>query len=122
MPGEGLAFVLGKLRKDIFQNRCSLLQNIIVPIAGDGKARVSKCCIAHDIALVECVLTSINFDNELFIETDKINDVIYKRNLSPKLERGKATISKQLPHGCFGVGRRAAHLFFAKPRLGFEMD
>jgi hypothetical protein len=49
------------------------------------------------------MLAAVNFDNDLFFETHKINDVRTDRFLSPEFETAQLSVAKILPHFPFGI-------------------
>jgi hypothetical protein len=55
------------------------------------------------------VLTTIDFDDHALFEANKIENKILKWNLPSKFEECEPSIAQQSPHGCFSVGRLAAH-------------
>jgi hypothetical protein len=58
-------------------------------------------------------LTAIDFDDELVLKTNKIQDVGFEGYLLAKFKSREASVSKQPPHGSFSVGLRMAH----RPRV-----
>jgi hypothetical protein len=87
-----------------------LLQHLIVPIARDGKAFSRQGCVSSGIALRLCMLASIDLDHKALLEADKIENVILERDLPPKLECGKPTVSQQAPHCGFGIRWFVPHI------------
>jgi hypothetical protein len=107
--GEGLFAVDDKFGEHVFENRRWLLQHVVIPIAQclepfSGQRRISRF-----VAIGRCVLTGVDLDDETLFETDKIKDVILKRNLSPKLEVSELPMAQQPPHRGFRICRDAPH-------------
>jgi len=71
------------MRDDIVKCRSRLLEDIIVPVAKNAKS----------------------------FETNEIQDVILKWDLSAEFETRETTMPQELPHGGFGVGRSPTHGF-----------
>jgi hypothetical protein len=56
------------------------------------------------------MLTAIDFDDEALFEASEVENEVLKGDLATKLEKRKAPVAEQAPHGGFGVGGFAAHL------------
>ncbi len=50
------------------------------------------------------MLTSIDFNYELSLETNKIQDEWAKRRLSPELDAAEPSIAQQAPESAFRIG------------------
>ena len=77
---------LGKLCKDVLQHGSRLLEHVVVPVTGDGKAFSDEGCVTSGIALRVYMLASINLDHKALLETDKVENVILERDLPPELK------------------------------------
>jgi hypothetical protein len=55
------------------------------------------------------VLTTIDFDHQLSLETDEVEDVRPERNLPPELDSVETAIAHKKLKLLFGVGRNATH-------------
>ena len=86
------------------------MQYIIVPITRDSKPFTEQHCFPSCVTPGICVLTAIDFDDQMFVETDKIKDKILKGNLPAKLELREPAVSQQSPHFSFSVRGFATHL------------
>ncbi len=80
-PGEGS---LVKSLQKVSQYALRILQDVIVPISNDPKPFSDQSRITRFVRLRLTVLAAINFDYELSLEADKIENVWSKRNLSSK--------------------------------------
>ena len=56
------------------------------------------------------MLTAIDFDDEALLEANEVENKVLKGDLATKLEKRKAPVAEQAPHGSFGVGGFAPHL------------
>ena len=56
------------------------------------------------------MLTTVYFDDNAFLETDKVENELLKGNLPPEFELPEAPITEQSPHRRFRVGRLATHV------------
>jgi hypothetical protein len=100
----------GKLCENILQNGGRLLQHVVVPVPLDTKSLSHQDGIPCRIAHRRCVLTTVYFDDNAFVEADKVENERLKRDLPPEFEPREASITKQSPHRCFSVGRLATHI------------
>jgi len=55
------------------------------------------------------MLTAVYFDDDAFLETHKIENVVLKGDLPSKFVFCEASIAEQTPHRQFGVGGLVAH-------------
>jgi hypothetical protein len=69
------------------------------------------------------MLTSIDFDDELAVEADQIEDVILEWDLPSKLDSAQSAVTEQEPKLSFGIGRDTSHRarMRAHPRLHWLM-
>jgi len=56
------------------------------------------------------VLTAIDFDDQMPLEADKIENEILKGHLAAEFEIRKAVIAEQLPNAQLSIGRLSTHL------------
>ena len=56
------------------------------------------------------MLTAIDFDDEALLEANEVENKVLKGDLATKLEKRKAPVAEQAPHGGFGVSWLAPHL------------
>src|SRR4029077_5885152 len=87
------------------------LQNVVVPVARDSKAFCDQDGISRCVAVRRRVLAAVDFDDDPLFEANEIKNKVLKGDLATKLEKRKAPVAKQSPHGGLGVGRLATHLF-----------
>jgi hypothetical protein len=55
------------------------------------------------------VLAAVDFDDELALEADEIQDVVAEWNLLVKFHSGKAATAKRMPDDGFRIGGVATH-------------
>ena len=56
------------------------------------------------------VLTTIDFDDDALLETNKVENELLKRHLPPEFILREPSITEQSPHRRFSVGRLATHV------------
>ncbi len=52
-----------------------IIQNIIIPETQDAKALIRQILVAPFILRIFCMLTTIGFDNQAMLKTDKIDNI-----------------------------------------------
>jgi hypothetical protein len=70
------------------ENALHIPVNLIVPKSQNPKALVPQIVVARCVALgmcVEVMLASIYFDHEAMLQTDKVDNVIRPRGLTPEV-------------------------------------
>ena len=107
--GEG-SLRLGELCENVLQNGRRLLQHVIVPVTRDSKAFGHQDSFPRYVTLRRCVLTAIDLDDDALFKANEVKNKVLKGDLPAKFEELKPSVAKQSPHGCFSVGRLAAHL------------
>lgn len=55
------------------------------------------------------MLATIDFNDELLLEANKIENVALERNLSAEFEMGELPMTQKLPHGEFCIRRFVPH-------------
>ena len=110
-PGVGSALPIREMRDDIAKYRSVLLEDIIVPIAKNAKSFSTQKQVPLLIALRFKMMAAVDFNDDLSVETNEIQDVILKWDLSAEFETHETTVPQKLPHGGFSVGRRPTHGF-----------
>jgi hypothetical protein len=73
-------------RKDCLEDAVDISDHVIIPKAQNAIAMFTEPCIPDDIALAVCVLTTINFNNEPMLATDKIGHIAAYRLLADEFE------------------------------------
>ena len=101
---------LGKLCENVLQNGGRLLQHVVVPVPLDSKPLSHQDGIPCRITLRQCVLTTVYFDDNAFLEADKVENVLLKGDLPPEFILREASVTEQSPHRRFSVGRLAPHV------------
>ena len=99
-----------ELCENILQNAGRSLQHVIVPVALDSEAFGLQDRFSLHVPLRRCVLTTIDFDDDTFLEANKIENKCLKRHLPSKFEERKSPVTQQPPHGRFSICRFVAHL------------
>ena len=92
-PGEGSAWLIGKMGEDIFQNGKRSLKHVIVPVSQHAKAFCCQECVAPLIAARFEMLAAVYLDNRFPVKADKVQNEILKRQLSANLEARKPTMT-----------------------------
>ena len=95
---------------NILQHGGRLLQHVVVPVALDSKPLSLQDGIPYRITRRLSVLTTIYFDDDALLETDKVENELLKGDLPPELILREASITKQPPHRRFSGGRLATHV------------
>jgi hypothetical protein len=102
-----------KLDADTVENAIKILDQLVIAESFHAKTLVLQklypSLIGDDV--FRCtVLASIEFDNQLDFETDKIGDVRADRLLTTKLESTESAIAKRIPELTLDIGLAAAKL------------
>ena len=93
-----------KRRDDCFNDSFHFLKNLIIPEAENAKTGGFKCqCSGLIVRQGFRVLPTIQFNDELCFERDKIQYVVVKRVLSAEFDT-KLLTAQMLPKQTFGVG------------------
>ena len=108
--GEGL-LRLGELCENILQYGGRLQQHVVVPVTRDTKTCRRQDGISRRVTRRVCMLTTIDFDDEVLFETHEVENEVLKGDLPANLEEREPPAAEQSPHRHFGVGRLAAQLF-----------
>jgi hypothetical protein len=98
-----------------------LQKHVRVPESQHFESLLAQPGVAAPVVLLVArlvVLAAIEFEDDAAVETDEIDDVVPQRNLSPKLEAGKATAAEFAPHECLGFGLAVAEVFGATAMVG----
>jgi hypothetical protein len=85
-PGEGSVFAQLELRKQVFHDGISPLQDVVVPVPYDFKSFAGQDSIAPFIPLGISVLAPVNFNDQPTLKANEIQDVALKWNLPAKFE------------------------------------
>ena len=85
-PGEGLVPAQFELGEQIFQNRISSLQDVIVPIPEGLKSLGCQDGIAPFIRFRIRVLAAIDFNDQTPLKANEIQDIISERDLATELQ------------------------------------
>ena len=56
------------------------------------------------------MLATVDLDDDPLFKANEIENKVLKWDLPAKFEEREPSIAQQSPHGCFSVGRLAAHL------------
>ncbi len=102
-----------QLAPNPFQHALEILVQFVVPVSDYAKAvilQIGRPCPVCRSVLYCPVLTAIEFDNELFLETDKINDVRPNGLLAPEFEARKAAVAERIPKLALDIRLLAAKL------------
>ena len=86
-----------------------MFQDIVVPVARDLEPLSDQKSISRLVGRRGCMLAAVDFDDETFLKTDEVEDVVFKRDLPAKLEGCQPAIAQQPPHPGFRIGWLAAH-------------
>src|SRR2546428_5094278 len=84
---------LGELCEDVLQNGGRLLQHVVVPVPLDSKPLAHQDGIPCRITLRRCVLTTVYFDDNAFLEADKVENELPKGHLPPEFKLREAPIT-----------------------------
>jgi hypothetical protein len=107
--GEGLSIVVDELCENVLRNGRRSLQHVIVPVTRDSKTFRHQDGFSRRVTLRRRVLTTIYFNDDAPFKANEVENKALKGDLPAKFEEREPSIAKQSPHGCFGIGRRAAH-------------
>jgi hypothetical protein len=107
--GGGLGWgVAGECSADDLNNALSVLHNVMVPEAEDAKAFAFQERCSGYIRFTFSVLSPIDFDDELGLETREVHDVRTNWGLAPKPMPVDLFATQARPEACFCVGQIAA--------------
>ena len=90
--GEGL-LRLGKLCENILQNARRSLQHVIVPISRDPESLGGDHRIPCFVASGFCVLTAIDFNDQVMFKANEIKNEVLKGDLPAKLEASESSVT-----------------------------
>jgi len=96
--------------EQIFQHRPWSLQDIIIPISDDAESFPSQIGVPLLVALRFGMLAAVDLDDKPVLETNEIQNVVSKRDLSSKFQLCQAPVAQQKPHLKFGVGEIMAQM------------
>jgi hypothetical protein len=84
-PGEGSDLLQLELCKQVFQDRISLLQDIVVPVPEYLKSLACQGCITPLVPFGICVLAAVDLNDDSSLETDEVEDIVLEGGLAAKL-------------------------------------
>jgi hypothetical protein len=97
--------------QDRFKDAIDVRQYVIVPEADDREAVTFETSRAYSILLYAfSMLTAVNLDDELRLETAEIDRIWRERHLPAKLRTDYASIAQFEPQQPFSVGRTCSQL------------
>ena len=95
---------------DLVRDGIRVSQYVVIPEAQDEEAVFPQESISLQIPGLVRVLTTIDFDNELALHADEIEDVVVVGMLPSKLAPIELTLAQDVPHPALGVRRVVAQL------------
>ena len=75
----------------------------------DAKSPAAELGITNDVAAIFRMLAAIDFDNQLVLVADEVDDRPADRRLPAKLQPAQAPVTQLRLHPPFGIGRVLAH-------------
>jgi hypothetical protein len=114
--GRGEGRSRGRCGKDYVPNAFDILQDFIVPEMEDAIAALCQPLIAYGVAPVFGVLAAVDFDNESFLPTNKIDDIRPDGFLTHEFEsteRSRTQEAPKLPFSLSGISPQSP----GQPRL-----
>ena len=103
---------------DLLLDRFDLLQHLVIPESQHAKSGgLQQLRASLVIFCMFAMMTPIDLDNHLVIQTDKIKDKIAKRMLSAEFASRDLASTQNLPQRFFRVGHAVAKLALQLSRL-----
>ena len=90
------------------KNTVDIAQDVVIPEANDMVSAFFQDPGPSRILGTLCVLAAIDFDNELEVQRDKIDDVTGDRLLPFELDAFEPPIAQLAPHHLLGFGHPAS--------------
>ena len=88
--------------EDPIQNAAGIFENLVIPETNNPKSFPFKTFGASLVfELLDCMLTSVKFHNQLSFQTAEIGDIRSDRLLSPEFISEKLPGTKQPPQSLF---------------------
>ena len=87
-----------------FQNTIDVAKHIVVPEAQHSVTGLTQLAITYGVRGRLIVLSSVHFDDQHSLATNKIADVIFDRLLPDEFVSINLPIANQIPEKCFRIG------------------
>jgi hypothetical protein len=102
----------------MFQNASQIAQHFVVGNADDPKSLTRKPAISRDVAALPCpvkMLSSVDFNDQPALITDKVENIAAHRNLSPKAQTIEPVSTQRIPKFAFGLCHLTSKRFRPSP-------
>src|SRR4051812_36583440 len=96
--------LLLQMGPDCFKHGVWTRQHIVVPDAQNAKALPGKPAIALSIASAIGVLAAVEFDDQLLVRTENVDDVAPDGDLAAKFVGGETAAAHEQPQPALGFG------------------
>jgi len=93
-----------KLLNQRFENTLDIVQNIVIPETHDAVAESFKLFRAHPVLFnADRMLTTVNFNDQLYFERDEVGRIAGDGNLPLKLIAGEPPSAQTRPYQALGI-------------------
>ena len=111
--GDRAGVLASRRRVDRFQHAGQVLIDVVVPKSQHAKPVVDKMPVAHSIfggVIIEIVLAAVDFDDQLLLEANEIDDEVVARRLAAEMKAALAPRAQMNPQLDFLPGHCLAQL------------